>query len=81
MVGVALGVAAVLEQEALRAHAPGELADEADPAAGEPDGGERVENARERIRELQPVPDNRGRERYQRMVARLGGRSPASPAK
>jgi predicted Zn-dependent protease len=46
-----------------------------------PEPGERVENARERIEELQPVPDNRGRERYQRMVARLGGPSSASPAK
>lgn len=36
---------------------------------------ERLERVQERIEELQPVPERRGRERYQQMVARLGGPS------
>lgn len=42
-----------------------------------PNPEERVENVRERIEELQPVPDRRNPERYRRMIAGIGGASPA----
>lgn len=46
-----------------------------------PEPGERVENARERIDELDQVPWRRNRERYQQVVSRLGGPAPSGPAK
>lgn len=44
-----------------------------------PTSEERIENARERLEELQPVPQRRNPERYQQMLTRLGG--PSAPAK
>lgn len=45
-----------------------------------PEPGERVENARARIAELDSVPRRRNPERYRRMISGLGGRR-AAPAK